>query len=93
MLDKLKGVVTDCLEKGKGYNPACATRALELLGKHLGTFEPKVRDLEERPAFVGININFGPKPTIDYLDKDGKKLPPPGTPAIDIKAKPKDTIH
>lgn len=67
VLDKLKGIAKDCLDKGKGYNPACATRALELIGKHLGTFEPKVRDLEQRPAFVGISINMGDKPSVQVI--------------------------
>ena len=84
IIERLKAIA----EQNKKTNPSVAVRALELLGKHLGMFEPKVRDLEERPAFVGININFGPKPSVDYLDKDGNKVPSPGTPAIDIKSKP-----
>ena len=68
------------MERGKGFNPACATRALELLGKHLGTFEPKIQDLEQRPAFVGININFGDKPSVEIL----RKLPQKVTPTIAI---------
>lgn len=66
VLDKLKGIVKDCLDKGKGFNPGVATRALELIGKHLGTFEPKVSD-EHRPAFVGISINMGDKPSVQVI--------------------------
>lgn len=41
------------------FNSAGAAKGLELLGKHLGTFE-KDNDREgERPAFVGISINMG----------------------------------
>lgn len=86
ILDKLKALVEECSEKGKGYNPGVATRALELLGKHLGTFEPKVRDLEDRPAFVGISINMGDKPSVEIL----QRLPSATTPAIDINPKAKD---
>ena len=41
------------------FNSAGAAKGLELLGKHLGTFDKdKVGD-GERPAFVGISINMG----------------------------------
>lgn len=89
VITRLKDLATDHKDK----NPSVSLRALELLGKHIGMFEPKIRDLEERPAFVGININMGPKPSVDLLDKHGniigtggKKLPSPTTPAIDIES-------
>lgn len=67
VLGRLKGIANDCLMKGKGYNPSCATRALELLGKHLGTFEPKASEQDKRPAFVGISINMGDKPSVKVI--------------------------
>jgi len=79
------------MERGKGFNPACATRALELLGKHLGTFEPKIKDLEQRPAFVGINIHMGDKPRLEII-RDKANLPQSTTPAINIKEKLKKTM-
>ena len=41
------------------FNSAGAAKGLELLGKHLGTFEKDAAKEDERPAFVGISINMG----------------------------------
>ena len=90
VMDKLKGIVKDCLDKGKSFNPGVATRALELIGKHLGTFEPKVKDLENRPVFVGISINMGDKPSVEVI-RDKTKLPSRVTPAIKAEETSNDT--
>lgn len=66
VLEGLKDIINDHKKK----NPAVAVRAYELIGKHLGTFEPKVRDLEQRPAFVGISINMGDKPSVQVIHAD-----------------------
>ena len=41
------------------FNSAGAAKGLELLGKHLGTFDKDSAKEDERPAFVGISINMG----------------------------------
>jgi hypothetical protein len=41
------------------FNSAGAAKGLELLGKHLGTFDKDKERDGERPAFVGISINMG----------------------------------
>ncbi len=41
------------------FNSAGAAKGLELLGKHLGTFDKDAAKEDERPAFVGISINMG----------------------------------
>lgn len=41
------------------FNSAGAAKGLELLGKHLGTFDKDTDRDGERPAFVGISINMG----------------------------------
>jgi len=41
------------------FNSAGAAKGLELLGKHLGTFEKGSDPDGNRPAFVGISINMG----------------------------------
>lgn len=41
------------------FNSAGAAKGLELLGKHLGTFDKDLAKEDERPAFVGISINMG----------------------------------
>ena len=96
VIDRLKRLA----EANEKNNPSVAVRALELLGKHLGTFEHNLRDLEDRPVFVGISINMGDKPGVKMVRKNGeilessdKILPPATTPAIDIKSKPLNTIN
>lgn len=41
------------------FNSAGAAKGLELIGKHLGTFDKDKAKEDERPAFVGISINMG----------------------------------
>lgn len=80
ILSDIKAGIEQCK---KDDNAMGVFKGCELLGKHLGTFEPKVRDLEQRPAFVGININMGPKPSVEILRanpleklKEGEGGPP-----------------
>lgn len=69
VLDKLKGIVEVCLKKGLGFNPGAANRALELIGKHLGTFEPDIADPNKsRPAFIGIRITTGPGASVEFIE-------------------------
>ncbi len=69
VLDKLKGIVKDCLDKGKGFNPGVATRALELIGKHLGTFETKDKGTDQR-KWIGMRIDYG-KGTVEVVAGTG----------------------
>jgi len=55
VINNLKSLVSKNTDK----NPSVALRGLELIGKHLGMFEHNASNPEERPAFVGISINFG----------------------------------
>lgn len=71
ILNDLKQIADTCKDKNSDhYSPGAATKALELLGKHLGTFDTKVTDLDKRPAFVGININMGDKPSIEMIREE-----------------------
>lgn len=72
VLDKLKEVVEECTKPGRTYNPAAANKALELIGKHLGTFEPDAKEDDKRPAFVGITLIMGPKPSVELIPADAK---------------------
>ncbi len=63
----------------KDKNVMGILKGSELLGKRLGTFEPKIREMDQRPAFVGININMGDKPSLEILHsnpEDGGGGPP-----------------
>lgn len=51
-----------------------ANKALELLGKHFGTFDPNHRSRDERAYFAGIVIQVGPK----VVQIKGKWLPEDG---------------
>jgi len=52
------------------FNSAGAAKGLELLGKHLGTFDKDKLNDDERPAFVGISINMG-EGTVQMVTKTG----------------------
>lgn len=46
---------------------ALALKGLDQLGKLGALYDKESRPGEERPAFVGININMGPKPSVEIL--------------------------
>ena len=75
VLDGLKFIAKECMKLGKSFNPTAANKSLELIGKHLGTFDPKTSELEERPAFVGINIIMGDKPRAENIYAKPKDIP------------------
>ena len=66
VLQKIKDGLDMCKD-----NPSAMFKGLELLGKHLGTFDKDKAELEDRPAFVGIQINMGPKPSVELIHKEG----------------------
>ncbi len=54
VLEKIKLGIEQCKN-----NPSALFKGLELLGKHLGTFDKDLAKEDQRPAFVGISINMG----------------------------------
>lgn len=59
VIRNLKEIVEECRRQGKGYNPSVATKAIELIGKHLGTFEKEQRETDDVPQWTGIEIDYG----------------------------------
>ena len=60
VIKELKGIA----EENRQNRPMVSVRALELIGRNVGAFEPGVANNEEPLQFVGIEIITGPKPSV-----------------------------
>lgn len=66
---------------------ANALKGIDQLAKLGHMYDKANAPGEDRPAFVGISIHMGDKPSVEVI----RKLPSQATPAIEHKAKSKDT--
>lgn len=52
VIEKLKIVLTTCLDPQEGFNAAGANKALELIGRHIGMFTEKIDLKMDKPFMI-----------------------------------------